>query len=171
MQYTFSDLTSTQFTGSFLVAQACANSMVRRREKEGKPAAGQETTTGNIVFIGSIATHISTAVQTISCYSASKAAVRGLVKPLAYELGQYGIRVNSLSPGYMMTDMMRGLQVKEPNLVKQFEKETLFGRIGFPEELKGAILFLCSRASGWYTGQDLLVDGGASSYKHHAILE
>lgn len=50
-----------------------------------------------------------------------------------------------------MANMMRSLQVKEPKLVEQFEKETLFGRIGFPDELKGAILFLCTQASGWYT--------------------
>lgn len=143
--------------------------MVRRRKQmDSVPPIGHDTSIGNIVFIGSIATHISTTVQNISCYAASKAAVRGLVKPLAMELAQYGIRVNSLSPGYMMTDMMRGLQVKQPELVSQFEKETLFKRIGYPDELKGAMLFLCSRASGWYTGQDLLVDGGASSWKHPA---
>ena len=68
----------------------------------------------------------------------------------------------------MMTDMMRGLQKQQPQLVAQFEKETMFGRIGYPDELKGAMLFLCSQASGWYTGQDLLVDGGASSWKHPA---
>ena len=106
----------------------------------------------NIVFITSIATRISTKVQNMSCYTASKAAVRGLVKPLAMELAEHGIRVSSLSPGYMMTDMMRGLQKIQPTLVAQFEKETLFGRIGFPDELKGGILYLCSQASGWYTG-------------------
>lgn len=127
--------------------------MVGRRKQAGKPPSGQETTTGTIVFIGSIATRISIAVQNIFCYSASKAAIRGLVKPRAMELAPYGIRVNSLSPGYMMTDMMRGLQAKQPKLVEQFEKETLFGRIGFPDELKGAILFLCTQSSGWYTGK------------------
>lgn len=86
------------------------------------------------------------------------------------ELAQYGIRVNSLSPGYMMTDMMRGLQKQQPQLVSQFEKETMFGRIGYPQELQGAMLFLCSQASGWFTGQELLVDGGASSWKHPAPL-
>jgi sorbose reductase len=136
-------------------------------QRNGEPLARQETTIGTIVFIGSVATHISTAVQNISCYSASKAAVRGLVKPLVIELAPYGIRVNSLSPGYMMTDMMRNLQAKQLKLVEQFEKETLFGRI---DELKGAILFPCTQASGWYTGQDLLVEGGASSWKHSASL-
>ena len=87
------------------------------------------------------------------------------------ELAPYGIRVNSLSPGYMMTDMMRGLQSEQPDLVKQFEKETLFGRVGMPVELTGSVLWMCSeKASGWYTGQDLLVDGGASSWKHGAVL-
>ncbi|KAJ9636398.1 hypothetical protein H2201_003564 [Coniosporium apollinis] len=162
---------AVNFTGSFLVAQACANSMVRRWERNGKRSQPDEgTSNGCIVFVTSIATHIASCAQQISCYTASKAAVRGLVKPLAMELSKYGIRVNSLSPGYMMTDMMRGLQAQQPQLVAQFEKETMFGRIGYPHELQGALLFLCSQASGWYTGQDMLVDGGASSWKHPAPL-
>jgi len=162
---------AVNFTGSFLVAQACAASMVKRYGVKHGTAPATEPHTGTIVFISSIATSISTIAQRISCYAASKAAIKGLVKPLAMELAPYGIRVNSLSPGYMMTDMMRGLQQQAPDLVSQFEKETLFGRIGLPDELKGAILFLCcEKASGWYTGQDLLVDGGASTYKHAAVL-
>ncbi|RAO74293.1 uncharacterized protein BHQ10_010305 [Talaromyces amestolkiae] len=170
---------AVNFMGSFLVAQACANSMVRRLTKAsptdeaGKPTSGIDPSKsgGSIVFIGSIATHIASTAQNISAYVASKGAVRSLVKPLAMELAPYGIRVNSLSPGYMMTDMMRGLQSQQPALVGQFEKETLFGRIGNPEEVKGALLFLCARgAAGWVTGQDILVDGGASSWKHQAVL-
>ncbi|KAL2008951.1 hypothetical protein VTN00DRAFT_7145 [Thermoascus crustaceus] len=165
---------AVNFTGSFLVAQACANAMIQthRQEIDSAKATPNSPTPihGSIVFIASIATHISTTAQRISCYTASKAAVRGLVKPLAMELAKHGIRVNSLSPGYTMTDMMRGLQREQPKLVAQFERETMFGRIGTPEELKGAVLFLCSRASGWVTGQDVLVDGGASSWKHAATL-
>ena len=168
---------AVNFTGSFLVAQACANSMVRRLTRTASTHPSSSTTIdpsksgGSIVFVGSIATHIASTAQNISVYTASKGAVRSLVKPLAMELGRYGIRVNSLSPGYMMTDMMQGLQKQQPDLVSQFEKETLFGRIGNPEEVKGALLFLCARgASGWVTGQDVLVDGGATSWKHPAIL-
>ena len=161
---------AVNFTGSFLVAQACANSMVARYKSTHGDEPATQPTTGTIIFIASIATHIASSAQQISCYTASKAAVKGLVKPMAMELAPYGIRVNSLSPGYMMTDMMRGLQEQQPQLVDQFEKETLFGRIGMPEELKGAILYLCcDGASGWYTGQDLLVDGGASTWKHPAV--
>ena len=168
---------AVNFTGSFLVAQACANSMVKRLSKG---HAADDTASapiqvdpskqgGSIVFVGSIATHTASTAQNISAYVASKGAVRSLVKPLAMELAPYGIRVNSLSPGYMMTDMMRGLQKQQPDLVGQFEKETMFGRIGNPDEVKGAMLFLCARnASGWVTGQDILVDGGATSWKHPA---
>ena len=168
---------AVNFTGSFLVAQACANSMVRRLSRTVSPNSSSSTTIdpskrgGSIVFVGSIATHIASTAQNISAYTASKGAVRSLVKPLAMELGRYGIRVNSLSPGYMMTDMMQSLHHQQPDLVRQFEKETLFGRIGNPEEVKGALLFLCARgASGWVTGQDVLVDGGATSWKHPAVL-
>lgn len=146
--------------------------MVRQKQRQKKPSnLDNEPSGGSIVFIGSIATYLSTTVQKLSAYTASKAAVRGLVKPLAMELAPHRIRVNSLSPGYMMTDMMRALQVKEPKLVKQFEKETMFGRIGMPEESKGGILFLCSGAGRWYAGQDMLIDGGASSWKHPAVLK
>ena len=167
MQKTF----AVNVNGSFFVAQACGKAMVDRYKSEHGDAPATQATTGSIVFIASIATYMASSAQQISCYTASKAAIKGLVKPVAMELSRYGIRVNSLSPGYTMTDMMRGLQQAQPTLVKQFEKETLFGRIGLPEELQGAILWLCSdRASGWYSGQDLLVDGGASSWKHPAVL-
>lgn len=168
---------SVNFTGSFIVAQACANSMVRRLSSGNATEKTPSTSTqidpsergGSIVFVGSIATHTASTAQNISAYVASKGAVQSLVKPLAMELAPYGIRVNSLSPGYMMTDMMRGLQKEQPNLVTQFERETMFGRIGNPDEVKGPLLFLCARnASGWVTGQDILVDGGASSWKHPA---
>lgn len=162
---------AVNFTGSFLLAQACASMMVERYKKEFGDTPATHATTGSIVFIASIATYMASTAQRISCYTASKTAIKGLVKPVAMELSKYGIRVNSLSPGYTMTDMMRGLQSEQPDLVRQFEKETLFGRIGLPQELQGAILWLCSdRASGWYTGQDLLIDGGATSWKHPASL-
>ncbi|EME42995.1 hypothetical protein DOTSEDRAFT_53934 [Dothistroma septosporum NZE10] len=161
------------FKGSFFVAQACAASMIARIERGRRTEAAVDNG-GSIVFIASISTHIPSSAQSISAYIASKEAVRGLVRPLAVELAPFGIRVNSLSPGYMMTDMMRGLQREQPNLVRQFQRETLLGggtRIGLPEDLQGPLLMLCSRrAGGWVTGQDLLVDGGAGSWKHPCVL-
>ena len=142
--------------------------MARKRERLGSLAPGEETSTGSIVFVASVASHIPTVVQNISVYSASKAAIRGLVKPMAMELAPYGIRVNSLSPGPMRTDMYNKVAAETPAFARQVESETMFGRVGNPEELKGGVLFLCSQASSWYTGQDLLVDGGASSWNHPA---
>ncbi|GAW19158.1 hypothetical protein ANO14919_086420 [Xylariales sp. No.14919] len=159
------------FVGSFLVAQACAHAMVRNRERSGPVASGEETSNGSIIFIASILSHMSTAVQNLSVYSASKAAVRGLVKPMAMELAPYGIRVNSISPGPMKTVMYEAASAVSPAFANQMEKETMFGRVGIPEELKGAVLFLCSQMSSWTTGQDLLCDGGASSYKHLAAVQ
>ena len=155
---------NVNFKGSFLVAQACAANMIKYSPAQ---AASPRKNLPNksIVFIASIATHTPSSSQHISAYIASKAAVRGLVKPLAVELARHGIRVNSLSPGYTMTDMMQGLQQQQPDLVDGFARESMFGRIGQPDDLAGPMLMLCSRAGGWVTGQDILVDGGAASWK------
>lgn len=109
-------------TGSFLVA--------KRAHFCGPPTATtpfsrstHELSGGFIVFIGSIAAHISTTVQHMLAHAASEAAVRRLIKPSVMELAHHGTCVNSLSPGYtmadMMTDMMRGLQVRQPEPVKR----------------------------------------------------
>ena len=87
------------------------------------------------------------------------------------ELSPPATRVSSRNPQFMMTDMMQGLQVKQPQLVQQFDKEALFGLIGYPKEQKGRILFLCSKAVGWCAGQDMLIDGGASLWKHPASFD
>ena len=84
------------------------------------------TTIASNLFIASIATNIPFITQRISFYTVFKAAVRGLVKPLAMKL-EHGIRVNSLSPGYMTTDMTRELQAQQPDLLRQFEGEGMFG--------------------------------------------
>lgn len=154
------------FKGSFLVAQACATSMIKHSQTQAETNTSiRDHPNRSIVFVASIATHVPSSSQRISAYIASKAAVRGLVKPLAVELAPHGIRVNSLSPGYTMTDMMRGLQQQQPDLVDGFARESMFGRIGQPEDLAGPMLMLCSRAGSWITGQDILVDGGAASWK------
>lgn len=138
--------------GSYLVAQSCARVM----STQGRG--------GSIIFIATLTSYQATPVQNISIYSASKAAIRGLIKPMAMELAPHGIRVNSISPGYMMTDMTRMLGEQNPELIKAFSKESMFGRMGKPEELRGVLIFLASGASSYMTGQDILVDGGVSSW-------
>ncbi|KAJ4245224.1 hypothetical protein NW762_014094 [Fusarium torreyae] len=112
----------------------------------------------------SLAQRLCTYAQKITCYTATKAALGGLYRPMAMELAQYGITSNSLSPGSMRTDTFREVEKSFPDLVKQFNQQCMFGRVGNPEELEPAILFLDSTRCTM--GQDLLVDGGISSWKH-----
>lgn len=92
-----------------------------------------------------------------AAYSASKAAVIGLTKALAKELGLSAIRVNCIAPGVIMTDMNKNLS---ENDIRALEDETPLGRIGDPSEVAKAIYFLASDEASFITGQTLSVDGG-----------
>ena len=92
-----------------------------------------------------------------SHYAASKGAVIALSKSLAKELGPSGIRVNCVSPGVIETDMTAGLG---PETLGALAEEAPLGRNGRPEDVAQAILYLCSEASAFVTGQVLSVNGG-----------
>lgn len=98
-----------------------------------------------------------------SVYNATKAAVRSLVRTAAAELVSDGIRVNTLSPGPVDTPIIEG-QVGSPEAAEAFRKQAAthvpLGRIGRPEELAAAALFLASDESSFATGIDLVIDGG-----------
>jgi len=98
-----------------------------------------------------------------SVYGASKAAVRSLTRSFAQDLGPRGIRVNTLSPGVTQTPMLDKFNFGEKNLssiIDQIESRTPLGRIGSPEEIAEAMLFLTSESASFVTGADLQVDGG-----------
>lgn len=92
-----------------------------------------------------------------SHYAASKAALIGLTKSLALELGPSGVRVNCVAPGVIDTDMNRA---HSPETLRALAEETPLGRLGTPEEAARAIYFLASPESAFITGQVLGVDGG-----------
>jgi len=92
-------------------------------------------------------------------YAASKGGVRMLTKALAVDLGPRGIRVNSLAPGYIRTDMTeRSFQDARAHEARR--RQTCLGRWGTTDDLIGTAIFLSSRASAYITGQDIVVDGG-----------
>ncbi|EDR14884.1 uncharacterized protein LACBIDRAFT_306098 [Laccaria bicolor S238N-H82] len=93
-------------------------------------------------------------------YNSSKAAVKHMAASLAVEWAKDGVRVNSLSPGYMLTKLTKSLLAKNPDLKKTWESLTPMGRMGEPEDLAGAIVFLASDASKFVTGSEIRVDGG-----------
>lgn len=95
----------------------------------------------------------------VSAYTISKFGVNGLTKALSNELSKYNITVNAIAPGFMKTDNSKGLHENE-ELSKKIIKTIPLNRWGNPEDLSGVIVFLCSQASEFITGETIVVDGG-----------
>jgi NAD(P)-dependent dehydrogenase (short-subunit alcohol dehydrogenase family) len=97
-------------------------------------------------------------------YNASKAGVIQLGRNLASEWGVYGIRVNTISPGYIVTAMVEDLFVKFPERREDWPTQNMLGRLSKPQEYRGAAVFLLSDASSFMTGSDLRMDGGHAAW-------
>lgn len=96
----------------------------------------------------------------LSAYAATKAGMDGMTRALARELGERGVRVNSLAPGYLETDMTTALDDRQR---MQIVRRTPLGRLGCAADVSGAALFLLSDAAAFITGQVLVVDGGLTA--------
>jgi 3-oxoacyl-[acyl-carrier protein] reductase len=132
----------TNLSSVFYTCRAAARGMMKRRS-------------GAIVNVSSIVGLHGNPGQTN--YSASKAGIIGFTKALARELGNRGVRANVVAPGYIDTQLTDVL----PDEVKQMMLATTpLGRFGDPEDVAGAVRFLCSDAASYVTGDVLLVDGG-----------
>ncbi len=93
----------------------------------------------------------------VSAYSATKAALDGLTRSLSKELGSMGIRINSVAPGFMETDMTTELTEKQ---IERIKRQTPLGRLAKIEDVSSVVKFLLSEQSGFITGQTIIVDGG-----------
>jgi NAD(P)-dependent dehydrogenase (short-subunit alcohol dehydrogenase family) len=111
---------------------------------------------GSIVNTASMSSYIVNVPQTISAYNTSKAGCKHLTKSCAVEWAKYNIRVNSVSPGYMMTELTRRISHMHKHWLPLIPQ----GRIGDPADLVGAFVYLISDASSYATGTDIVVDGG-----------
>ncbi|KAL1989194.1 hypothetical protein VTN96DRAFT_3741 [Rasamsonia emersonii] len=155
LEYTAKDA-NTMFeinvTGVFMTAQAVAKQMIRFGNG------------GSIVMIASMSGTIANKGLLCPAYNASKAAVVQLARNLAAEWGQYGIRVNTISPGYIVTAMVENLFVQYPERRDEWPKQNMLGRLSKPEEYRGAAVFLISDASSFMTGSDLRIDGGHAAW-------
>jgi 3-oxoacyl-[acyl-carrier protein] reductase len=113
---------------------------------------------GSIVNISSI---VSTrGVPGAAVYSGTKGAVDAITRSLAKELGPRKIRVNAINPGMVETEGVRSSGIAESDMRKQVEAETPLGRIGQPQDIATAAVFLASKDSAWLTGETLTIAGG-----------
>jgi sorbose reductase len=140
----FQSIQNTNVNGVFLTAQAAAQAMV----------AGNRG--GTIITTASMSGHIINTPQQVGHYCASKAAVIHLTKAMAMEFAPHNIRVNSVSPGYILTELVEPLSEYHA----LWEPKIPLGRLGRPEELVGIYLYLASDASSYMTGSDIVIDGG-----------
>ena len=126
--------------------QMCLPGMIARKD-------------GAIVVISSIGGLRGTA--TLGAYAISKAADLALVRNLAVEVGHHNIRANAIAPGLIRTDFAKALW-DNPEVTQRFNTEHPMRRIGEPEEIAGAAVFLASRAGSYVNGQTIVVDGGST---------
>lgn len=138
-------------TGVFLCAREAARAMI---------AAGHG---GRIINIASILGMVASEPVPAAAYDATKGAVVNLTRDLAVHWAPHGILVNAIGPAYFPSEMTEAF-LAMPEMRREIERRTPLGRIGRPQELKGAVVFFASDASTYVTGQTLYVDGGWTAW-------
>jgi NAD(P)-dependent dehydrogenase (short-subunit alcohol dehydrogenase family) len=143
----FAKILSNNIISNNWLIQMVAPQMVERKD-------------GAVIIISSIGGLRASTV--IGAYCISKAADVQLARNLAAELGPHNIRVNCISPGLVKTKFAKALW-EDDSTREQREEETPLRRLGEPNDIAGAAVFLASKAGGWMTGQNVVVDGGVTA--------
>jgi NAD(P)-dependent dehydrogenase (short-subunit alcohol dehydrogenase family) len=146
----FKKVIDVNLNGVFLTSQAAARVMLRQGR-------------GSIINTASMSGHIVNVPQPQCAYNASKAGVIMLTKSMAVEFAKTGVRVNSISPGYIGTDLV----LESPNLkplIEQWNALSPIGRMGRPDELQAIAVYLAGDASDFTTGSDFVVDGAFTCF-------
>lgn len=143
----FDFIMDINFKGAFFLSQAVGKHMIQRGG-------------GTQINIGSLNNY--SPLPRVMAYAASKFAVVGMTRTLAMEWGPHGIRVNAIAPGFILTDLSKKLW-SHPVMQAWGPKNTPLARLGQPEDMVGAAIFLASEASAFMTGQTVFVDGGFSA--------
>lgn len=133
---------NTNLTSVYRLSKACIRSMMKARH-------------GRIINIASVVGTMGNAGQ--ANYAAAKAGMLGFTKSLARELGSRGVTANAVAPGFIDTDMTRELPEASRDALMQ---QIPLGRLGAPDDIAAAVVFLASPAAGYITGETLHVNGG-----------
>jgi NAD(P)-dependent dehydrogenase (short-subunit alcohol dehydrogenase family) len=146
------DLLNVSLHGAFFTLREAAKLMVKRAEG-GEPG-------GSLVYCGSLS--MFHGVKGIENYAAAKGGMGAVIRGMAAELGKYGIRANTIAPGFVITEMMKR---NDPKMLEQltafFASKTPIPRAGYPEDFEGISAYLCSDASRFHTGDTIVIDGGS----------
>jgi len=145
----YHDLLDVALHGAFYTLRVATRHM-RERAKAGDPG-------GSIVACGSLS--IFHGLQGMEHYAAAKGALAAMIKGLAVEMGQYGVRANMLAPGFILTGMTED-QPQTQAVIKHFSAITPLGRPGYLSDIEGPAAYLASDASIFHTGDILVIDGG-----------
>ncbi|KIK31312.1 hypothetical protein PISMIDRAFT_140428 [Pisolithus microcarpus 441] len=148
----FREVVEVNTTGVLFTAQAAGRQMARFGRG------------GSIILIASMSGSITNRDHAWVSYNSSKAAVLQMARSMACELGEKRIRVNSLSPGHIYTQMTAAYLDKQPHLLDKWSGMNPLGRLGRPDELRGVVTWLASDASTFCTGSDIIVSGGHHSW-------
>ena len=144
-------LLNTNLHGAFYTMRAAAQHM-RTRAQAGDPG-------GSIVACGSLS--IFHGIQGMEHYGAAKGALSAMIKGLAVEMGQYGVRANMIAPGFFVSGFMENASKEQAEAtIKHFASITPLGRVGYISDIEGPAAYLASDASAYQTGDILVIDGG-----------
>lgn len=147
----YHELLGVALHGAFYTLRAATRHM-RERAQNGDPG-------GSIVVCGSLS--IFHGLQGMEHYAAAKGALAAMIKGLAVEMGQYGVRANMLAPGFILTGMTDD-RPQTQAIIKHFSTITPLGRPGQLSDIEGPAAYLASDASIFHTGDILVIDGGRS---------
>jgi len=143
---TYDFITNINIRGAFFLSLAVGRHMIEARS-------------GNQINVDSINSHRP--LRRVAPYAMSKAAMSQMTRSLAMEWGAYGVRVNSVAPGFIATDLAKPI-LGNSAINEWREKNTPLGRVGTPEDIANVSIFLASKAAGYVTGQVVYVDGGTT---------
>jgi NAD(P)-dependent dehydrogenase (short-subunit alcohol dehydrogenase family) len=141
----FARIINTNLTAVFSLTRVVAKKMVARES-------------GSIIMISSMAAYYG--IDRVVAYASSKSGLEGMVKVLASDLSKFNVRVNSVAPGFIETNMMKAAFGTDPDRMNKALNRTPMGKFGKPEDIGWSAVFLASEAAAYITGVSLRVDGG-----------